>query len=57
MLCSIAWWASAPLANLQSFSGAVRASATNSRTPERIVESFQAYMVHSGHSVSRAQFE
>lgn len=25
--------------------------------PERIIESFQAYMDHGGHSISRAQFE
>jgi hypothetical protein len=36
---------------------AVRASAANSPTTERIVESFRAYMAYSGHSVSRAQFE
>ncbi|MFB6261278.1 MAG: nucleotidyl transferase AbiEii/AbiGii toxin family protein, partial [Thiohalorhabdaceae bacterium] len=26
-------------------------------SPERIVESFQAYMRHNGHTVSRAEFE
>ncbi len=53
----MAGWASVPFSNLQSFFGAVRASAGNSRTPKRIIEIFQAYMAYSGHSVRRAQFE